>query len=77
LLRGAAVAWISGAISSGDMAAIGGLRSIGGSGTFIHAAAGPDEADLLRALAKQGFEYKWLDELNHLPKLLGGGMTWK
>ncbi|MFD3269193.1 DUF58 domain-containing protein [Paenibacillus dendritiformis] len=79
LLRGAAVAWISGAMTSGDMAAIGGLRSLGGSGTFIHAAAetGPDEAGLVRALAKQGFEYKWLDDLNHLPKLLGGGMTWK
>ncbi|BFH67635.1 MAG: DUF58 domain-containing protein [Paenibacillus dendritiformis] len=78
LLRGAAVAWISGAMSTGDMAAIGSLRSIGGSGTFIHAAAsGPDEAGWPRALAKQGFQYIWLDELNHLPKLLGGGMTWK
>lgn len=78
-LRGAAIAWISGAMTSGDMAAIGGLRSLGGSGTFIHAAAddGPDEAALLRALAKQGFEYKWLNDLNHLPKLLGGGITWK
>lgn len=79
LLRGASVAWIGGAMTSGDMAAIGGLRSLGGSGTFIHAApgSGPDEASLLRDLAKQGFDYKWLDELNHLPKLLGGGMTWK
>ncbi|WCF09940.1 DUF58 domain-containing protein [Paenibacillus thiaminolyticus] len=79
LLRGASVAWISGTMTSGDMAAIGGLRSLGGSGTFIHAApgSGPDEASLLRDLAKQGFDYKWLDELNHLPKLLGGGMTWK
>ena len=79
LLRGASVAWISGAMTSGDMAAIGGLRSLGGRGTFIHAApgSGPDEASLLRDLAKQGFDYKWLDELNHLPKLLGGGMTWK
>ncbi|WII39229.1 DUF58 domain-containing protein [Paenibacillus thiaminolyticus] len=79
LLRGASVAWISGTMTSGDIAAIGGLRSLGGSGTFIHAApgSGPDEASLLRDLAKQGFDYKWLDELNHLPKLLGGGMTWK
>lgn len=80
LLRGAAVAWIGGTVTSGDMAAIGCLRSLGGSGTFIHAAPDlerDDDAGLLRALAKQRFEYKWLDELNHLPKLLGGGTTWK